>query len=103
MVFQCHVWEWELDHKEGWAQKKGCFRTVVLEKTIESSLDSKEIKPVNPKRNQPWILTEMTDAEAEAAILWPPDAKCWLIGKDPDARKDWKKRKKEKGSTGWDG
>ena len=80
-----------LDHKEGWALKNWCFWTVVLEKTFESPLDSKEIKPVNPKRNQPW----RTDAEAEAPILGPPDAKSRLIGKDPDAGKDW--RKKERG------
>ena len=74
-----------------------CFRTVVLEKTLESPLDCKEIKPVNPKENQPWILTERTDAEAETPILWLPDAKSWLIGKDPDAGKDW--GQEEKGTT----
>ena len=77
-----------------------CFRTVVLEKTLESPLDSKEIKPVNPKGNQPWIFIGRTDAEAEAPILWPPDAKNLFIGKDPDAGKDW--RQEEKGETGWD-
>ena len=76
------VWMWELDHKEGWEPKNWCFRTVVLEKTLEHPLDSKEIKPVNPKWNQSWIFTGRTDAEAEAPILWPPDVKCWLIGKD---------------------
>ena len=88
-----HVWMWQLDHKEGWALKNWCFWTVVLEKTLESPLDSKQI--VNLKRNQPWTFIGRTDAEAEAPILWPPDAKSWLIGKDPDARKDW--RQKEKG------
>ena len=80
---------WELNHKEGWAPKNRCFWTVVLEKILESLLDSKDIKPVNPKGNQPWMYIEMTDAEAEASILWPPDMKSWLIGKDPDAGKDW--------------
>ena len=79
---------WELDHKEGWAPKNWCFQIVVLEKTPENPLDSKEIKPVNPKGNQPWIFIRRTDIEAEAPILWLPDAKSWLIGKDPDAAKD---------------
>jgi len=87
---------WELDHKEGWALENWCFWTVVLKKTLESPLDSKEMKPVNPKRNKPWIFSGRTDAEAEAPILWPPDAKNWLIGKDPDAGKDWRQ---EKGTT----
>ena len=87
---------WELDHKEGWAPKNWCFWTVVLEKTLESPLDCKEIKSVNPKGNQLWIFIERTDAEAEAPILWPPDAKSQLIGKDPDAGKDW--RQEEKGA-----
>ena len=78
---------WDLDHKEGWGPKNWCFWTVVLEKTLESPLDCKEIKPVNPKGNQPWLFIERTDAEAEAPILWPPDVKSWLIGKDPDAGK----------------
>ena len=90
-----HVWMWVLDHKEGWTPKNWCFQTVVIEKTLESPLDSKEIKPVNSKGNQPWIFTGRTDAEAEAPILWPPDVKSWLVGKDPDAGKDW--RHKEKG------
>ena len=84
---------WELDHKEGWAPKNWCFQIVVLEKTLESPLNSKEIKPINPKGNQPWIFTEMTDPEAEAPVPWPPDAKSWLIGKDPDAWKDWSQKK----------
>ena len=91
------VWMWELDHKEGWLPKKWCFWSVVLEKTLESPLDCKEMKPVNPKRNQPLIFTGRTDAVAEAPILWPPDVKSWLIRKDPDAGKDW--RKEEKGMT----
>ena len=95
------VWMWELDHKEGWVPKKWCFWTVVLEKTLESPLDCKEIKPINPKGNQPWIFTGRTDAEAETPILWPPGAKSQLIGKDPDAGKDI--RQEEKGRTGWDG
>ena len=78
---------WELDHRECWALKNWCFQTVVLKKTLESPWDSKEIKPVNPKGNQPWVFIERTDAEAEAPILWPPDVKSWLTGKDPDAGK----------------
>ena len=84
-----HVWMWELDHKEGWALKNWCFLIVVLEKTLESPLDCKEIKPINPKGNQPWIVTGRTDAEAEAPVLWPPGAKSRLIGKDPDAGENW--------------
>ena len=79
---------WELDHKESWAPKNWCFRTVVLEKTLESALDSKEIKPVNPKGNQPWIFIGRTDTETEALTLWPPDAKNHLTGKDPNAGED---------------
>ena len=81
---------WELDHKEDWALKNLCFWTVVLEKTLESSLDCKEIKPVNPKGNEPWILIARTDAEG--LILQQPDTKNWLIGKDPDAGKDWRQK-----------
>ena len=88
---------WDLDYKESWVLKNWCFWTVVLEKTLESPLDSKEIKPINSKRNQPWLFIGRTDAEAEAPILWPPDAKNWLIGKDPDAGKDW--RWEEQGMT----
>ena len=84
-----HVWLWELDHKEGWTPKNWYFWTVVLEKTLESPLDSKKIQPVHPKGNQFWIFTGRTAAEAETLILWPPDVKNWLIGKDPDAGKDW--------------
>ena len=92
-----HVWIWELDYKESWEPKNWCFWTVVLEKTLESPLDSKEMKPVNLQENQPWIFTGRTDAEAEAPILWPPHAKYWLIWKDPDAGKYW--RQEEKGAT----
>ena len=92
-----HVWMWELEYKESWVLKNWCFWTVVLEKTLESSLDCKEIKPVNPKGNQSWIFIGTTDAEAEAPILCLPDAKNWLIGKDPDAGKDW--RQEERGTT----
>ena len=84
---------WELDYKESWVPKNWCFWTVMLEKTLESPLDRKEIKPVNPKGNQSWIFIGRTDAEAP--ILWPPDAKSWLIGKDPDAGKDWGQEEKE--------
>ena len=94
------VWMWELDYKEGWMPKNWCFWTVVLEKTLESPLDCKEIKPVNSKGNQSWIFIGRTDAEAEAPILWPPDAKTLffsLTGKDPDAGKDW--RQEDKGIT----
>ena len=92
-----HIWMWELDYKESWALKNWCFWTVVLEKTLESPLDWKKIKPVHPKEKQPWISSGRTDAEAETPILWPPDAKNWLIWKDPDAGKDW--RQEEKGTT----
>ena len=96
-----HVWMWELDHKESLVLKNWFFWTVVLKKTLESPLGSKEIQPVNPKGNQSWIFIGRSDAEAEALILWPPDSKNWLFGKDPDAGKDW--RQEEKGMTGWDG
>ena len=96
-----HVQMWELDHKEGWAPKNWCFQTVVLEKTLGSPLDSKEIKPVNPKGNQPWIFIGRTDAEAKAPILWPPDAKSWLIGKDPDVGKIEGKRRKGRQRMRW--
>ena len=92
-----HVQMWELDHKEGWALKNWCFWTVVLEKTLESPLDCKEIQPVHPKGDQSWVFIGRTDANAEAPILWPPDAKGLLIGKNPDAGKDW--RQEEKGIT----
>ena len=89
------VWMWELDHKEGWAPKNWCFLTVVLEKTLKSPLDCKEIKPVDPKGNQSWIFTGRTDAEAPT--LQPPNMKSQLIGKDPNAGKDW--RQEEKGTS----
>ena len=91
------VWMWELDYKENRALKNWYFWTVVLQKILESPLDYKEIKAVNPKGNQPWLFTGRTDSETEAPILWPPYAKKWLIGKDPDARKDW--GQEEKGAT----
>ena len=92
-----HVRMWELDHKESWAQKNWYLSIVVLEKNLESPSDCKEIQPVHPKRNQPWIFIGRTDAEAETPILRPPDSKNWLLGKDPDAGKDW--RLEEKGMT----
>ena len=85
-----HVRMWKLDYKEGWAPKNWCFQIVVLENTLQSPLDCKEIKPGNPKGNQLWKFTERTDAEAESPILWPPDEKNWLIWKDPDAGNDWR-------------
>ena len=87
----------ELDYKESWVSKNWCFWTMVLEKTLESPLDCKEIPPVRPKGKQPWIFIERTDAEAETPILWPPDVKKWLNGKNPDPGKDW--RQEEKGTT----
>ena len=89
-----HIWTYELDHKESLALKNWCFHTVVLEKTQESSLDCKEFKPVNPKGNQPWIFIRRTAAEAEVPILRLPNSKNWLIGKDPDAGKDWSQKEK---------
>ena len=99
-----HVRMRELDHKEGWVQKNWCFGTVVLEEILDSPLESKEIKPVNSKGNQPWILFGRTEAEAEALILWPPDVNSWLIRKDPDTVKDWRqrgKRETEDEMVGW--
>ena len=90
MIFSSgHVWMWELDCEESWVPKNWCFWTVVLEKTLESPLDCKKIQPVHPKGNQSWVFIGRTDAEAETPILWPPDAKGWLIWKAPDAGKDW--------------
>ena len=98
MVFSSsHVWISELDCEEGWVPRNWCFWTVMLEKTLEHPLDCKEIQPVHPKGDQSWIFIGRTDAEAEAPVLWPPDVKNWLIGKDPDSGKDW--RQKEKGTT----
>ena len=90
-----HVWMWELDHKEGWAPKNWCFWIVVLKKTLENPLDCKKIKPVNPKGNQSWLFIGRTDVEVGTPMRCPPDTKSWLIGKDPDAGKDW--RQEEKG------
>ena len=92
-----HVWMWELDYKESWVLKNWCFWTVVLEKTLERLLDFKEIKPANSKGNQSWIFTERTDAEDGAPVLWPPDLKRGLNGKDSDVEKDW--GQEEKGTT----
>ena len=92
-----HVEMWELDHKEGWVLKNWCFWIVVFEKTLESSWDHKEFKEINRKGNQPWMSIERAGAEAEATTLWPHDGKSQLIGKDPDAVKDWKQ--KEKGAV----
>ena len=86
---------WELDYKESWVPKNWCFWTVVLEKTLQSPLDCKEIKPFHPKRDQSWIFIGRTNAEAETPILWPPDVKNWFFGKDPDAGKDWKQKEKK--------
>ena len=88
------VWMWELDYKGSWAPKNWCFWTVVLEKTLESHLDYKEIQPVQPKGNQSWLYIGRTDAEAETPILWPPDVKNWFTGKDPDAGKHWRQEEK---------
>ena len=92
-----HVWMWELDYKESWAPKNWCFWTVVLEKTIESPLDCKEIQPIHPKGDKTWVFIGRADVEAETPILWPLDVKSWHIGKDPDAGKDW--GQEEKGTT----
>ena len=92
-----HVWMWKLDYKEGWVQKNWCFWTVVLEKTLESPLDCKEIQPVHPKGNRSWVFIVRTDVKTETPVFWPPDVKSWLIGKDPDVRKDW--RQEDKGMT----
>ena len=91
----------ELDHKESWAPKNWCFWSVVLEKTLESHLDCKEIQSVHPKGNQSWIFIGRTDAEAETPILWPPDVKNWLIGKDADAGKDWRQRRRGRQRMRW--
>ena len=88
--FSCgHVWIWELDCEESWAPKNWCFWSVVLEKTLESLLDCKEIQPVHPKGDQSWVFIGRSDAEAETPILWPPHVKSWLFGKNPDAGRDW--------------
>ena len=98
-----HVQMWELDQKEGWAPKNWCFQIVVLEKTLESPLDSKEIKAVKSKGSQPWIFIARTDGVIEIPVLWPPDVKSWLIGKEPDTRKDQGQEKQvtENSMVGW--
>ena len=104
MVFPVVMYGCESDHKESWVPKNWCFCTVVLDKTLESPLNCKEMEPANPKGNQPWIFTGWTDVEAEAPIIWPPDAKSWLVRKDPDAGKDWgqeAKRVTEIEMVGW--
>ena len=93
---------WELDYRESWVQKNWCFWTVVLEKTLESPSDCKEIQPIHPKGDQSWVFIGRTDAEAETPILWPPEAKSWLIWKDRDAGKDWR-WEGEGDDRGWDG
>ena len=104
VFFSSHVHMWELDHKECWVPKNWCFWTVMLEKTLESPLDCKEIQPVHPKGNQSWMFIGRTDAEAETPILWPPVVKNWLIWKNPDAGKDWRQEEKgmkEDEMVGW--
>ena len=104
MVFPVVMFGCELDYKESWAPKNWCFWTVVLEKTLESPLDCKEIQAVHPKGDQSWVFIVRTDAEVETPICWPPDAKSWLIGKDPDAWKDWRQDEKwmiEDEMVGW--
>ena len=99
-----HVWMWELNYKESWALKNWCCWTVVLKETLECPLDCKEIQPVHPEGNQSWVFIGRTDTEAETPILWPPDAKNWLTGKDPDAGKDWRQEEKgmaEDEMVGW--
>ena len=92
-----HVWMWELDYKESWAPKNWCFWTVVLEKTLESPLDCKEIQPVHSEGDQPWVFFGRNGAKAETTVLWPPHVRSWLIGKDSDAGRDW--GQEEKGMT----
>ena len=96
-----HVWMWELDSKESWAPNNWCFWTLVLEKALESPLDCKEIQPVHPKGDRSWLFIGRTDVEAETPVLWPPDAKSWLIWKDPDAGKDWGRRRREHQRMRW--
>ena len=96
-----HVWMWVLNYKESWTLKNWCFWTVVLEKTLESPLDCKEIQPVHPKGNQSWIFIGRADDEAETPLLWPPDAKSWLIWKDPDAGKDEGRRRRGQQRMRW--
>ena len=103
-VFAVVVWMWELYYKESWVPKNWCFWTLVLEKTLESPLDSKEIQPVHPKGDQSWVFFGRTDAKAETPALWPPHVKSWPVGKDPDAGRDWGQEKKgmtEDEMAGW--
>ena len=100
-----HVWMWELDCKESWAPKNWCFWTVVLEKTPESPLDCKEIRPVHSEGDQPWVFFGGNDAKAETPVLWPPDVNSWLTGRDSDAGRDWGQEEKgmtEDAMAGWD-
>ena len=101
VFFRSHVWMWELDYKESWAPKNWFFWTLVLEKTLENSLDCKEIQPAHPKGDQSWVFIGRTDVEAETPILWPLDAKSWLIWKDPDAGKDWGQEEKGRQRMRW--
>ena len=101
VVYSSHVWMWDLDYKESRMPKNWCFWTVVLEKTLDSPLDCKEIQPINSKGHQPWLFIARTDAETEAPILWPPDSKNWLIWKDPDAGKDWSRRRRGRQRMKW--
>ena len=103
VVFPVVMYGWELDCEESWVPKNWCFWDVVLEKTLESPLDCKEIQPVHPKGGQSWVFIGRTDAEAETPVLWPPDVKNWVIWKDPDAGKDWRweKRMTEDEMVGW--
>ena len=101
MCMHPNVWMWELDYEESWMLKNWCFWIVVFEKTVDSPLDCKEIQPVHPKGDQSWVFIGRTDAEAETPILWPPDGKSWLIGKDPDAEKDWRQEEKGWQRMGW--
>ena len=94
-------YKWELDYKESWEPKNWCFWTVVLEKTLESPLDCKEIQPVHPKGGQSWVFIDTTDFEGETPILWPPDAKSWFIWKDSDAGKDWGQEEKSISQYNW--
>ena len=98
-----HIWMWVLEYKESLVAKNWCFWTVMLEKTPESPLDCKEVQPVHPKGNQSWVFIGRTDVEAETPILWPPDAKSWLIWKDPDAGKDWREEDDRGDDRGRDG
>ena len=96
-----HVWMWELDHEDSWLPKKRCFQIVVWRRVLRVPWDSWEIKPVNPKGNQSWIFIGRTDAEAEASILWPPEANSWLIGKETDVGKDWGQKEKGQQRMRW--